>query len=107
MRTSVGELISQIFPASKAPAEHPVIHPRGTLAVCQAEGCQWRNFVHELTPATACRRHPGQTQSVPDGTSLRVRCFHGDCTQASVPVVYWRSMHTPENFRCPAHLMLD
>lgn len=109
MRTSAIDLTTLLLPSTAVPvpetsAVHQRGHPRGTLAVCQAQGCQWRNFVHELTPSTTCRRHPGQTAYVPDGTQLRLRCFHGDCMQMSVPVVYWHSMHTAENFRCPAHL---
>jgi hypothetical protein len=88
------------------PGAHPA-YPRGKLATCAEEGCQWRNFVHELTPSTSCRRHPGRTDYVPDGTKLRVRCFHDGCLRSSVPVIYWRSMHTAQNFRCPTHLNRD
>jgi len=80
-------------------------YPRGRLAVCGEETCQWRNFVHELTPEHTCRRHPGRTDYVPDGTKLRVRCFHEGCMQNSVPVTYWHDMHTAENFQCASHLV--
>jgi hypothetical protein len=80
-------------------------YPRGRLAVCGEETCQWRNFVHELTPTTTCRRHPGRTDYVPEGTKLRVRCFHEACLQNSVLVTYWRSLHAAENFQCASHLI--
>jgi hypothetical protein len=79
--------------------------PRGKLAVCNEETCQWRNFVHDLTSTTTCRRHPGHTDYVPDGTKLRVRCFHEGCLQNSVAVTYWPTMHTAESFQCPTHLI--
>lgn len=80
-------------------------YPRGRLAVCAEETCQWRNFVHELTPATTCRRHPGRTEFVPEGTKLRVRCFHEGCLQNSVAVTYWHSLHAAESFQCGSHLI--
>ncbi|GID91697.1 hypothetical protein ACFQFC_01280 [Amorphoplanes digitatis] len=81
------------------------LFPRGKLARCQAEGCSWRNFLNDLTPEHTCRRHPGQTDFVPDGTRLRVRCFHDGCLQNSVEVTYWRTMHHAENFQCFKHLL--
>jgi hypothetical protein len=80
-------------------------YPRGRLAICAEETCQWRNFVHELTPTTTCRRHPGQTRYVPEGTKLRVRCFHEGCLQNSVAVTYWHSLHAAESFQCASHLI--
>jgi hypothetical protein len=80
-------------------------YPRGKLAVCAEETCQWRTFVHELTPATTCRRHPGRTQYVPEGTRLRVRCFHDGCLQSSVAVTYWHGLHAAESFQCGSHLI--
>ncbi|WP_433717792.1 hypothetical protein ACQP2Y_26815 [Actinoplanes sp. CA-051413] len=101
MRSAVLGLVTLLLPV---PGPR-FAHPRGRLAVCGEEVCQWRNFVHDLTPTTTCRRHPGRTDYVPDGTKLRVRCFHEGCLQSSVPVTYWHDMHTAQNFYCPTHLV--
>jgi hypothetical protein len=102
MRTPVLGLLTLLLPVTGV--SRPA-YPRGKLAVCNEEGCQWRNFVHELTPTTTCRRHPGRTDYVPDGMKLRVRCFHEGCMQTSVAVTYWRTMHIAENFQCATHLV--
>jgi hypothetical protein len=77
--------------------------PGRSSRLARCSRCRWRKFVAQLTDSTGCRKHPDDTDYVPDGRNVRVRCFSGTCPNESVVVKYDKSRHTERDFRCEAH----